>query len=102
MSERTVWLVHSDRRRDYSAAEAYGEVKEIFSSVNRDFDPAGAIEHARRALVKMAHDDYLVMTGDPALCAICVTVAAEFHGGCNIMRWDKNKLSYSTMFLAFE
>jgi hypothetical protein len=97
----TVWLVSYDRRRDYSAADAYGEVRHVFSSIGRDFDGKAAIEHARMALRDMHPDDYLVMAGDPALCAICVTVAAELLGGCMILRWDKNKLSYSSLFLSF-
>ena len=98
----TAWLVQADRRRDYSAAEQFGEVKEIFSSINRDFDPKAAIEHARRVLIKMQPEDYIVMAGDPALCAICVTVAAEYHGSCRVLNWNKVKLNYSEKILAFE
>jgi hypothetical protein len=98
---KTVWIVQVDRRRDYSAAEEYGEIKEIFSSVNRAFDPKAAIEHARRVLMNMEQGDYLVMAGDPALCGICVTVAAEYFGSCEILRWDNQKLNYSAMLLQF-
>ena len=97
----TVWIVQVDRRRDYSAAEEYGELKEVFSSINRAFEPKAAIEHARRVLKNMQPGDYLAMAGDPALCAICVTVAAEYFGSCEILRWDKQKLNYSTMLLQF-
>jgi hypothetical protein len=97
----TVWIVQVDKRRDYSAAEAFGEIKEIFSSIGRAFDPDGAIDHARRVLSKVNPDDYLVMSGDPALCAISVTVAAEYQNMCNILRWDKNKLIYEEMSLKF-
>jgi hypothetical protein len=93
--------VQADKRRDYSAAEEYGEAKEVFSSISRGFDPSAAIEHARRVLKNLQADDFLVMAGDPALCAICVTVAAEYLGFCNILRWDKQKLNYSTMLLQF-
>jgi len=97
----TAWIVQVDRRRDYSAAGEYGEMKEIFSSINRAFDPKAAIEHARRVLKGMQQGDYIVMAGDPALCAICVTVAAEYFGSCEILRWDNQKLNYSTMLLQF-
>lgn len=101
-NRRTAWLVHADRRRDYSAAEVYGDVREVFSSISRDFDPRAAIAHARRVLAAFQQGDYLVMSGDPALCAICVAIAAEVHGECSILRWDKNKLNYSPMVLVFE
>jgi hypothetical protein len=97
----TVWIVQTDRRRDYSAAEEFGEVKEVFSSIGRNFSPQAAIEHARRVLSKMQDDDYILMAGDYALCAICVTVASERNDVCNVLRWDKNKLSYDAIPLKF-
>lgn len=98
---KTVWLVHSDARRDYSAAEEYGTIKEVFSSIHRNFDPTMAVQHARRVLKNYKDGDYLVMTGDPVLCAVCVTVVAETNGRCSVLRWDRNKLNYSTLVLAF-
>ena len=97
----TVWLVSHDRRWDYSAADSYGEVRHVFSSIGRDFDASAAIAHARHVLRDMHPDDFMVMAGDPALCAICVTVAAELLGTCLLLRWDKNKLSYSKLRLNF-
>jgi hypothetical protein len=98
----TVWLVHVDKRRDYSAADEYGEVREVFSSIGRDFDPDAAIKHARRVMVDWMPEDYIVMSGDPTLCAICVAILAEMHLCCNVLRWDKNKLRYDKIFLNFE
>jgi len=98
----TVWLVHVDKRRDYSAANEHGEVKEIFSSIGRDFDSAAALEHARRVLSEYRPDDYIVMSGDPTLCGICIAVAAENYGLCQVLRWDKNKLKYDKIILNFD
>ena len=97
----TVWIVQADKRRDYTAAEEFGDVKEIFSSINRNFDPQGAIKYARQVLAKMKDTDYLVMAGDPTLCAICVAVAAELNEGCSVLRWDKHKLRYDVLPLKF-
>jgi len=97
----TVWLVSYDRRRDYSAADAYGNVRHVFSSIGRDYDGSAAIAHSRNVLQDYYPDDYIVMSGDPALCSICVTVAAELRGTCLLLRWDKNKLSYSKLRLNF-
>lgn len=101
-NRKTAWLVFEDKKRDYSAADRFGDVKIIYSSIGREFYPTAAIEHARRVLSNMREDDYLVMSGDPALCAICVTVAVEKWGRVNILRWDRNALNYSTMQLAFD
>jgi hypothetical protein len=98
----TVWLVHVDKRRDYSAADEHGQVREVFSSIGRDFDPHAAIEHARRVLVEYREGDYIVMSGDPTLCAICVAVVAENWGICQVLRWDKNKLKYDKIILNFD
>lgn len=98
----TVWLVQVDKKRDYSAAYEYGDVREVFSSISRDFDPAAAIKHARRVLKGVEVNDYIVMAGDPTLCSICVAVAAEYQGFCRVLRWDKNKLKYDTIDLNFD
>jgi len=96
-----VWLVHVDKRRDYSAASEHGNVREVFSSIGRDFDPDAAIEHARRVMREYQDDDYIVMSGDPTLCAICITVVIELSDVCQVLRWDKNKLKYDKIILNF-
>ena len=98
----TVWLVHVDKRRDYSAADEHGEVREVFSSIGRDFDPDAAIDHARRVMHEYQEVDYIVMSGDPTLCAICVTVVTEISDSCQVLRWDKNKLKYDKIILDFD
>jgi hypothetical protein len=101
-NRRMAWLVHADRRRDYSAAEQFGDVREVFSSISRDYDPRVAIQHARRVLSGFKEGDYLVMAGDPALCSICVAIVVESYGRCDILRWDKNRLTYNPMTLNFD
>lgn len=101
-NRKTCYLVYEDRKRDYSAVEKFGDTKIVFSSVGRDFVPSAAIDHARRVLSSMREDDYLVMSGDPALCAICVTVATEKFGRVPILRWDRNMLNYTQMTLIFD
>ena len=98
----TVWLVHVDKRRDYSAADEHGNVREVFSSIGRDFDPYAAIEHAKRVFQEYQEGDYIVMSGDPTLCSICVAVVAEMWGLCSVLRWDKNKLKYDKIILNFD
>ena len=101
-NKRTAYLVHEDTRRDYSAAEKFGNLKIIFSSIGPNFIASAAIDHARMVLAKMTADDYLVMAGDPTLCAICVAIAAESNGSVNVLRWNRNQLVYSNMQLNFD
>lgn len=98
----TTWLVQEDKKRDYSAAEEFGELKVVFSSIAREFDPAGAVAQARRVAQKMSEDDYLIMAGDPTLCAICVTAAVEELGAVNVLRWDRSALKYTSMIIDFD
>jgi hypothetical protein len=53
-------------------------------------------------LVEYREGDYIVMSGDPTLCAICVAVVAENWGICQVLRWDKNKLKYDKIILNFD
>ena len=98
----TAWLVHEDRKRDYSAADAYGELKVIFSSIDRNFNPDSAIEHARRVLGKAQDGDFLVLSGDPALCGVCIAILADLLGKVKILRWDRVQLNYAPMTLNFD
>lgn len=98
----TCWLVYEDKKRDYSASERFGHMKVVFSSVGREYDPDAAVNHARRVLAKMEEDDYLIMSGDPTLCAICVTAAIEKFGFCTVLRWDRNALDYTSMKIDFD
>jgi len=101
-NRKIAWLVFEDKKRDYSAAEHFGDIRVVYPSVGRDFIPSAAVAHARRVLGKMEPDDYLVMSGDPSLCAICVTVAVERFGYANVLRWDRNYLKYTPMTLSFD
>ena len=97
------YIVHADHRRDYSAVREFGEEKAVFSAIARDFNADAAIDTARRILYSMdPKRDYLVMSGDPALCGICVAVCAERHGAVNVLRWDKIKLAYSLTRMNFD
>lgn len=98
----TTWLVQEDKKRDYSAAEEYGNLKVIFSSIGRNFSSEGAVAQARRVVDQMDENDYIIMAGDPALCAICVTAAVEQKGFCKILRWDRVQLKYSEMTIDFD
>lgn len=101
-NRNTVWIVFEDTRRNYSAGEQFGQLKNVFSNISRNYNPDSAVAHARRALADMHENDYLLMSGDPALCAICVTVAAEKQGKVRILRWDRVTMTYNPMVINFD
>ena len=99
---KTVWFTFKDTRRDYSAADRFGEHKVIFSNPSPNFLPQNAIDHARRALSKMKEHDYIVPSGDPTLSIIVAQAAAEMYGYVNILRWDNRTFEYTPMLLDFD
>lgn len=99
--ENIVWIVFNDTRKDFTKASVYGNLKDIFSSVSRHADGKTLIEHARHVLENSAPTDYVLLVGDPALCAVCTTVMAELHGGTTLLRWDREKLQYLPMDVDF-
>lgn len=101
MNTNKVWIVYDDRRKDFSKAERYGELRDIFSSVGRNYDGPTLIEHARHVLAASEPTDYILMVGDPSLCAICTTAMVELHGGANLLRWNRDKLQYDPLELDF-
>lgn len=101
LNEPTVWIVFNDTRKDFSKAENFGRLKDVFSSIPRNYDGATVIEHARHVLQRSTPEDYLLMVGDPALCAVCVTVMSEYHGGANLLRWDRERMQYNILDLDF-
>lgn len=99
----SVFIVYNDRRKDFSKAEIFGELRDIFSSVGRNYDGKILIEHARSVLGKAEPGDYLLLVGDPALCSICTTVMCEMlEGHCNILRWNRDHMEYTPLQLDFE
>jgi hypothetical protein len=99
--ENTVWVVFNDTRKDFTKAEVYGKIKDVFSSIGRAYNGPELIEHARHVLEKSKPTDYVLLVGDPALCAICTTVMAELHGGSTVLRWDRERFHYIPLELDF-
>ena len=90
----TVYIVYNDRRKDLSAAEKFGQLRDMFyGRVNYE----RAVEHAR----KMLHDfnaetDYLLVIGDPALVGVVMSVALEYANdeSITVLRWNRDELEY--------
>ncbi len=98
--EPVVFVAHLDDRnamKDLSAAKEFGTLREVFGRVDRNYDTASLIEHARRVLQDWRPNDSILMIGDPALCAICVAIAAEFAGDfywVTTLSWDRVAYRY--------
>lgn len=99
---KTVWFTFKDSRRDYSAADRFGESIVVFSNPGRNYNGNAAIDHARRAMANMREDDYIVPSGDPVLSVIVAAVAIERFGRANLLRWDNRTFKYDVVSVDFD
>lgn len=44
-------------------------------------------------------DDYILMAGDPVLCAAAIHWAWNEHGCVNILRWNRDERKYDLLYL---
>ena len=100
-NSKTVYIVYNDSRKNMSAAEKFGQLKEVFSSVGRVYNGDKLIEHARRVLKDWQPGDSLLLVGDPALCGICMSVALEYDEEITVLRWDRINFDYVPLRLNF-
>ena len=72
-----VWIVQNDIRKDFTPAEAYGTLAEIFYGTSDVAEPDKLVEHARRSMRNWEPGDYLLMVGDPSL--LCALLGHSFR-----------------------
>jgi len=101
INNATVYVVYNDSRKNMSAAEKFGKLKDVYSSVGRVYNGDKLIEHARRVLDNWQPGDYLLLVGDPTLCGICMAVALEAEEEINVLRWDRVNFDYVPLKLNF-
>ena len=95
--------MQNDIRKDFTPAETYGTLAEIFYGTSDVTEPDKLVEHARRSMRNWEPGDYLLMVGDPSLCALCAIIAQETDptNRITLLRWDRIKRAYTTLPLDF-
>jgi hypothetical protein len=93
-NQRTVYVVQVDKKKDLSDAKQYGSLRAVFGNPRKPYDTVSMLAKARRVLKDWQSGDYLLMIGDPTLCAVCVAVASENNDLINILSWDRDSFSY--------
>lgn len=91
---RTVFVVQVDNSKDFSDAKRYGALRAVFGNPRKPYFTERMIARARKTLSAFEPGDYLLMIGDPALCAVCMTLAAERCSTIHVLSWDRNTLQY--------
>lgn len=90
----TVFITHELRGRDLSNVFEFGDVQVVVPSelqINeRGSHQETIIDMIEDALMNFNNQDYLLLSGDPALIAICFTVAAlNNNGQVTVLKWDR-------------
>jgi len=91
---RTVYVVQVDNNKDLSDAKKYGALRAVFANPRKPYDTDAMISKARHILKDWQAGDYLLMIGDPALCAICTALVSEMVGKVDLLSWDRNTFQY--------
>ena len=93
-NSRTVYVVQVDNTKDLSDAKRYGNLRAILGKPRKPYDTAALISKARRVLADWQHGDYILMIGDPTLCAVCMTIVSEKDNIINVLSWDRDTFQY--------
>lgn len=95
-NDPTVFVVQVDHSKDLSDAKKYGKLRAIFSNPRKPYDTPSLVSKARHVLKEWNQGDYLLMIGDPTLCAVCMTVICDIADNLNVLSWDRNSFQYIT------
>ena len=93
-NNKTVFVVQADTSKDFSDAERYGTLRAVFGRPRKPYDTTSLLARARRVLNDWKPGDYLLMIGDPTLCAVCMSIVTEEHDSLNVLSWDRETFQY--------
>ena len=94
-NSRTVFVVNADSTKDLSEARKFGKLRAVFDNPRKPYDTKKLMSQARFVLQNFEDGDYLLMIGDPALCAIATSVVSEQYGKINTLSWDRRHFTYT-------
>ena len=77
-------------------ASQYGQFKFLLPEFSQMiFSPGPLIYKLRQGLKNYTSDDYLLLTGDPALIGVACSIVSDItNGKYNILKWDKQERKY--------
>ena len=103
MSERIVYLVQDvpgtkagTPRINIVGAREYGEVKSLLPELSQIiFSPGPLIMKLRQGLREYTPQDYLLLTGDPAIIGVACSIVSDItNGKYKVLKWDKQERKY--------
>ena len=77
-------------------ASKYGEFKFLLPEFSQMiFSPGPLIYKLRQGLKNYTSDDYLLLTGDPAIIGVACSIVSDItNGKFNLLKWDKQERKY--------
>ena len=103
MSERIVYVIHEipgtkegNPRINIMGASKYGEFKFLLPEFSQMiFSPGPLIYKLRQGLKNFREEDYLLLTGDPAIIGVACSIVSDMtNGKYNLLKWDKQERKY--------
>ena len=103
MSERIVYLVQDvpgtqagTPKINIIGATKYGEVRSLLPELSQIiFSPGPLVFKLRKLLKDFRSDDYLLLTGDPAIIGVACSIVSDItNGKYNLLKWDKQERRY--------
>ena len=103
MKENTVYVIQEVAGTKSGApkinimgASRYGEFKFLLPEFSQMiFSPGPLIFKLRKGLRNYTSEDYLLLTGDPAIIGVACSIVSDItNGKYNVLKWDKQERKY--------
>ena len=103
MKENTVYVIQEipgtkegRPRINIMGATDYGSVKFLLPELSQIiFSPGPLIFKLRKALQDYTSEDYLLLTGDPAIIGVACSIVSDItNGKYKLLKWDKQEKKY--------
>jgi len=77
-------------------AQKYGEIKMLLKEDSQIiFSPGPIVFKLKKLLKDFSKDDYLLLTGDPAIIGVACSVVSDISAGqYKLLKWDKQESQY--------
>ena len=101
--EKTVYVIQElpgtksgSPKFNIMGAQKFGNLKALLPEHSQIIlSPGPLIFKLRKLLDNYTTDDYLLLTGDPAImCVACSIVADKTGGKFNLLKWDRQEKTY--------
>ena len=103
MSESRVFVIQEiagtkagNPKINIMCASNYGQFKFLLPEFSQIiFSPGPLVYKLRQGLKSFTKEDYLLLTGDPAIIGVACSIVSDItNGKYNLLKWDKQERKY--------